>query len=181
MYGLVNQAMKELVIDAHGETTWRRICDEAGVGDGDFRTMHAYPDAVTVGLVGAASRILDVPAPTLLEQFGTYWVGFAKTTDFAMLMRFAGSSFLEFVQNLDLMHAKIKLSLPELTPPSFRCTEVTESGFRLHYYSSRQGLAPLVVGMMKGVADLFGTRIEMRHDRVAGAGQDHDEFVITYA
>ena len=43
------------------------------------------------------------------------------------------------------------------------------------------GLASLVVGMMKGMAKLYATPVQIRHDRTRAAGHDHDEFVITYA
>src|SRR5690606_19174012 len=105
----------------------------------------------------------------------------AQNTDFARLMKFGGRTLLEFVQNLDNMHAKIKFSLPDLTPPSFRCTDVTERGFRLHYYSTRYGLAPLVIGMIKGVARMHSTPIEIRRDKCRENGHDHDEFIVTYA
>jgi hypothetical protein len=180
MYGLVNQAMREQVVGAHGESVWRKICEEAGVDSGTFNTMHQYDDALTYNLVGAASKVLGVPAGTLLEQFGEYWTDWAQKTDFGRLMKFAGRSLVEFAQNLDNMHAKIKFSLPELTPPSFRCTDVTERGFRLHYYSKRAGLAPLVVGMMKGLAKIYKTKVEIQEDKSRTAGHDHEEFVITY-
>lgn len=180
MYGLVNKAMKELVVGAHGEATWRRICAEAGYADTEFNSMHQYADALTYDLVGAASKVLDTPAEALLEQFGEFWTDFAQNTDFARLMKFGGRTLLEFVQNLDHMHAKIKFSLPELTPPSFRCTDVTERGFRLHYYSNRPGLTPLVIGMIKGIAKMHRTPIEIQLDKGKGNGQDHDEFVVTY-
>jgi hypothetical protein len=78
------------------------------------------------------------------------------------------------------MHAKIKLSLPDLEPPSFRVSEVTPGGFRLHYFSKRPGLTPLVMGMLKGVARMYGTTIDMRLDRARAQGHDHDEFVVVY-
>jgi hypothetical protein len=173
--------MKQMVVGAHGEDTWRQICAEAGVSDTEFNAMHQYADAVTYNLVGAASNVLGAPAETLLEQFGEYWTDFAQNTDFARLIKFGGRSLVDFAQNLDTMHAKIKVSLPELTPPSFRCTDITDRGFRLHYYSPRAGLAPLVIGMFKGIAKLYATPIQMRHDRTRDGGHDHDEFVVTYA
>lgn len=181
MYGLVNQAMRQLIVGAHGEGVWERICGDAGASETEFNTMHQYPDTLTYNLVGAASKVLDTPAEALLEQFGEYWTDFAQNTDFGRLMKFGGRSLLEFAQNLDHMHAKIKFSLPELTPPSFRCTDITDSGFRLHYYSPRAGLAPLVVGMIKGIARMHATPIRISHDRARDGGHDHDEFLVTYA
>jgi hypothetical protein len=181
MYGMINQAVRELVVTNHGEPTWRQICTEAGLSDTEFNSMHTYPDSVTYDLVGAASKVLNTPAEKLLETFGEFWTDFARNTDFARLMKFGGNSLLEFAQNLDQMHAKIKFSLPKLVPPSFRCTDVTDRGFRLHYYSSRSGLVPLVVGMFKGMARLYQQPVDIAIDKTREQGHDHDELIISYA
>lgn len=180
MYGMINQAIEKLVRDAHGAPTWEAICRTARIEGGDFATLQHYPDEVTFRLVGAASTVLGVPADKVLEAFGESWTDYARQTAFAGLMRFAGRSFPEFVESLDQMHAKIKFSLPDLQPPSFRVTDRRPDGFRLHYYSSRQGLAPLVVGMMRGVGKIFGVTVDMRLDRARADGHDHDEFVVSY-
>ena len=181
MYGMINQAVRKLVVDGHGAETWDRICKKAGLTETDFSSLQKYPDDVTYRLVGAASNVLETPPDVILEAFGEFWTAYAKETSFSRLLQFGGRTFPEFVQNLDQMHAKIKLSLPELEPPMFRATELSAGGFRLHYYSSRPGLAPLVKGMMKGVADIYGMTIDIRLDKSRAHGHDHDEFVITYA
>lgn len=180
MYGMINQAVRELVVGNHGEPTWRKICAEAGLADTEFNSMRQYADSVTYDLVGAASKVLNTPPAALLEQFGEFWTDFARNTDFARLMKFGGNTLVEFVQNLDHMHAKIKSSLPQLVPPSFRCTDVTNAGFRLHYYSTRPGLVPLVIGMMKGMARLYEQRIEIEIDKTREQGHDHDVLVVRY-
>lgn len=181
MYGMVNQAVKELVLEGHGPDVWSRICKAAGLEEEDFSSLQKYPDEVTFKLVGAASKVLATPAEQILEAFGEYWTDYAKRTSFSRLLRFGGATFAEFVRNLDQMHAKIKFSLPELEPPGFRVTDEADGSFRLHYYSKRQGLAPLVRGMMKGVAKLYGLTAEIRQVKSQADGCDHDEFIVTYA
>jgi hypothetical protein len=181
VYGMINQAVRQLVVENHGETTWTAICTEAGLTETDFGSLQTYPDEITYKLVGACSTVLGLPAETVLEVFGEYWVEFAKQTSFGRLMRFAGRSLEEFVDNLDQMHAKIKMSLPELQPPSFRITESAPNSFRLHYYSARPGLTPLVKGMLKGVGKMFGIVVDIQLDRPRSEGSDHDEFTVTYA
>jgi hypothetical protein len=66
-------------------------------------------------------------------------------------------------------------------PPSFRCTDVSDGGFRLHYYSTRPGLVPLVIGMIKGMARMYRQKIDIRVDKTREQGHDHDELVIRYA
>lgn len=180
MYGMINQAIEKLVRDEYGAAAWGRICREARVEDGDFVSLQHYPDEVTYRLVGAASAELGVPAGKVLEAFGESWTDYARETAFAGLMRFAGRTFPEFVASLDQMHAKIKFSLPDLQPPSFRVTDMHDGGFRLHYYSAREGLAPLVVGMMKGVGRIYDVTVDMRLERSRADGHDHDEFVVSY-
>ncbi|MGE5540599.1 MAG: heme NO-binding domain-containing protein [Gemmatimonas sp.] len=181
MYGMINQAVRKLVVDNHGETTWQRICTEAGIGDADFNTLEKYPDDITYRLVGAASKVLGAPAEAILETFGEYWTEYAKQTSFSRLMQFGGRTFEEFVANLDQMHAKIKFSLPELEPPMFRISDSTPGEFRLHYHSKRAGLAPLVKGMMRGLGKTFGVLVEMTLARSRADGHDHDEFLVRYA
>lgn len=181
MYGMVNQAVRELVIGKFGEESWNRVCTEADLTETDFSSLRKYPDDVTYRLVAAASKVLDMPAETVLEAFGESWTDYAKRTSFSRLLSFGGKTFQEFVDNLDQMHAKIKLSLPELAPPMFRTSDTSENGFRLHYYSTRPGLAPLVKGMLRGVAKLYDVTIDIRLDKSRADGGDHDEFIVTYA
>ena len=180
MYGMINQAIEKLVREQHGADAWVTICREAGIEDSDFISLHHYPDEVTYRLVGAASNVLGTPPEEVLEAFGESWTDYAKETTFAGLMKFAGRTFPEFVSSLDQMHAKIKFSLPDLEPPSFRVSEMQEDSFRLHYYSSRNGLAPLVVGMMHGVGKIYGITVDMQLDRSKADGHDHDEFIVRY-
>ena len=51
---------------------------------------------------------------------------------------------------------------------------------RRHYHSEREGLAPMVVGLLKGLGKRFETLVEVTHDKVRGEGSDHDEFVIHF-
>ena len=180
MYGMINQAIEKLVVERYSQDIWHRICKEANITDNEFVTLQKYPDEMTYDLVGAASRVLDVPAEAILEVFGESWTDFANQTAFSRLMRFAGRTFPEFVASLDQMHAKIKFSLPELQPPSFRVTEVTDGAFRLHYFSTRAGLAPLVKGMLRGIGKVYGVSVDIELDRSRADGHDHDEFTVTY-
>jgi hypothetical protein len=181
MYGMINEAVRKLVIDNHGETAWERICAEAKLDDSDFSTLQKYPDEVTYKLVGAATKVLGASPEAILETFGEYWTDYAGETSFSRLLRFGGRTFEEFVSNLDQMHAKIKLSLPDLDPPSFRISDTGPGRFRLHYHSKRPGLAPLVKGMLRGVAKIYNINVDARLVRSRADGHDHDEFEVTYA
>ena len=178
MYGLVNKAIEDLVTREHGEDTWWQVVEKAGLEHAGFVGMEQYPDAVTYGLVGAASEVLGVPAEQLLEAFGEFWVLYTATEGYGELLEMSGRNFEEFLNNLDNLHMRVGLNFPELQPPSFRCEKVGEGTYHLRYLSDRAGLAPMVIGLVKGLAAKFGVEIAMRPSAARGADGDHDLFVI---
>jgi hypothetical protein len=50
----------------------------------------------------------------------------------------------------------------------------------LHYRSTRQGLAPLVKGMMKGIASIYGMTIEVAELRRQEGEGDCVDFEVRY-
>ena len=180
MYGMINKAVHDLVTSKFGEAAWTEMCRKAGITDPNFVTMVKYPDDVTYKLVGAASEVLNLPAEQILEAFGEHWTVYSAAAGFGHLLEFAGNNLVEFLRNLDNMHTRVALTFPELQPPSFRVTDVTESSLRLHYYSQRPGLAPVAKGMVKGLGKRFNTPVSVTLDRSRAHGHDHDEFVVLY-
>lgn len=180
MYGLVNRAIEQMVRSQHGDDTWHRIKRRAGVDVEVFVAMDSYPDAVSYALVGAASEVLGQPADALLQAFGEYWTLFTAEQGYGDLFRKGGTSFAGFMQNLHSLHTQVGHMMPHLQPPSFWCTDVTESSMRLHYQSSRPGLAPMVIGLVRGLGRMFDTEVTIVADKTRDQGAAHDEFLITY-
>jgi hypothetical protein len=180
MYGLINKAIHDLVVTKFGEAKWTEICRKAGITDASFVSMVKYPDDVSYKLVGAASEVLNLPAEQVLEAFGEYWTVYSAREGFGHLLDFAGSNLVDFLRNLDNRHTRVALTFPELEPPSFKVTDVTDKSLRLHYYSKRPGLAPVAMGMVKGLGKRFNTPASIRLDKGKANGHDHDEFVVTF-
>ena len=82
----------------------------------------------------------------------------------------------EDLDNLDAMHARIGGTMPELVPPSFSREEQEDGSSLLHYYSKREGLAPMVVGLVKGLAKRFGTEVEI--ECLGEEAPGHQRFLI---
>jgi Haem-NO-binding len=181
MYGLVNRALADLVETRFGAEAWERTRARAGVDTETFVSLATYPDEVTVGLVVAAADELRLGVPELLERFGEHWVGFAATHGYRELFDARGDSFFGFVAKLDELHARLALSLPQLRPPAFQSVVVDASTIRLRYVSERVGLAPFVIGLLRGLGRSFGERVSIVHERRKGDGCDHDEFLVSTA
>jgi hypothetical protein len=177
VYGLVNTAVRDLIISAHGQETWERVRSKAGVTSSSFVSMDRYDDSVTYDLVGAASEVLDTPADELLTAFGQYWTRFTAEKGYGEMLDFAGADFATFLSNLDDMHARVAMSFPELDPPSFELEQAQDGRLLLHYYSDRPALAPMVEGLLQGLAERFDETIDIEH--VAPLDDDdHDRFLI---
>jgi hypothetical protein len=174
MYGLVNKAVVDLVCSKFGQDTWTKIKQKADVDIDVFVSMDAYPDEITYRLVGAASEVLKIPPEQVLEAFGEYWVLYTAQEGYGPLLNASGSNLREFLMNLDALHARVALTMQELRPPRFKVIDVDVNTLLLEYHSVRQGLAPMVVGLLKGLGIRFKTQIEISHTRRA----EHDEFTI---
>jgi hypothetical protein len=180
MYGLINKAVEGLVRSKFGDAAWDRIRSRAGLPDRPFVSMEQYPDATTYALVEAASIELGADAAAILREFGCYWTVYTAEAGYGELMRGAGGTLPEFLHNLDQLHTRVQLSFPHLRPPSFSVTDEGPDRLTLHYYSERPGLAPLVVGLLDGLAERFGIRIKVAHRRSDGP-PPHDVFDLAWS
>jgi len=181
MYGLVNKAVEQMVCSGHGRDIWERIKSEAGVEVEGFVSNEPYPDDVTYRLVGAASRVLGAPADEILKSFGEYWVLHTALESYGPLMRSAGSTLKDFLLHLPHFHTRVEAIYPRLTPPEFSCENVSGEGLDLHYWTPRPpGLEPFVEGLLRGLARMFSTPVEIELLRHRGAGHDHSVFRVRW-
>lgn len=178
MYGLVNRAIEGLIRSRYGDSAWAEVKRRADVDVDSFVRLENYPDEISYRLVAAASEVLDQPAEALLEAFGEYWTLYVAEEGYGELMRAGGSTLFGFLANLDQLHARVGLLYNGLRPPSFRLEALGPEGAVLHYYSQRAGLAPMVVGLLKGLAQRFTTAVDIQPLARRAAGDDHDSFAI---
>jgi Haem-NO-binding len=180
MYGLVNKAIADMVKSRFGEEIWQQIRQKAAVENDTFLSMEGYPDDVTHRLVKAGSEVLGLSPAEIMQAFGEFWVQYTATEGYGELLDMSGDDLPEFLQNLDNLHARVGVSFPQLKPPSFESTEVDENTLTLEYRSAREGLAPMVIGLVKGLGDRFDTEVEINQTKSREDGIDHDEFLIKY-
>jgi len=178
MYGLVNQALEDFVKAGYGDAAWDTIRAQPGGGPDMFVSMDSYPDDITYGLVGATAQVLGMDAATVLEGFGEHWVLYTAQAGYGELLAMFGTDLRSFLANLDNLHSHVGMSFPALRPPSFEVEErAGEPGLLLHYRSERAGLAPMVLGLLRGLGKRFAQ--DIRIEQVAQRGpDDHDIFRI---
>ncbi len=178
MYGLVNRALEDHIRGEHGDALWESIKAHAGVDIEVFIRMDDYPDDISYRLVSSASTLLNIPAAELLRAFGRHWTLYTGREGYGALLDSAGNTLQEMLANLDELHARVGLMYPQLRPPSFRCTDQGPDGLVLHYHSQREGLAPMVVGLIEGLGQRFGQKLRITPVLSRAQGDDHDSFDI---
>lgn len=180
MYGLVNQAIEAMVRSHFSDATWDAIKQKADIKTEAFVSMEGYPDQVTYRLVKAASEVLEFSTAEVMHAFGKYWVQYTAKEGYGELMDMNGDDLPEFLENLDDLHARVGVMFPKLQPPSFDCDEADEDELTLHYHSEREGLAPMVLGLVEGLGERFETEVDISQTHSREEGADHDQFSVKY-
>ncbi len=179
MYGLANKVLQDMIVAKYGAEQWEKIREKSDVDEAFFVQMNNYPDALTYQIVGAASEVLETTPDKVLRQFGEYWIEIAERR-YEEMVDFAGKDLVTILNGVNDIHVRAALIFEDMKPPSFECTDVTEDSFRLHYDSEREGLAPLVNGLLTGLSKRLNTPVDISHDKSRADGAPHDEFLIKY-
>lgn len=175
MYGMVNRAIMDLVVASADQETWERICQRAGLPSTRFSNTTVYDDSVTYDLVTAASEVLDLSPKQVLESFGRHWILFTGQEGWGPLFDMAGNDLRSFVEGLDAMHARVQASMPECRMPSFSVTSVEDGSLEVGYRSDREGLEPMVLGLLAGLAEHFDEKWNISD---TGTQDDHGSTIF---
>jgi hypothetical protein len=179
MYGMINQAIKDLVCHQAGEDIWLEICRETEMDPEGFEALTPYPDRLTYKLVGAAAKRLETTQEELLKRFGRHWIIYTGEQGYGEVMRLFGKDFRSCLANLNRMHGHMGAMMPQLKPPRFTVTEDSPESITVHYYSEREGLGPMVVGLLEGLAEKYDEKVRVAFSPKGGP-QEHDIFKVLF-
>lgn len=177
MYGMVNKAIKGLIVDNYNTETWREICDKSDFFDYEFAGLKSYPDELTYKLVGNASEVLSIEKAKLLEMFGEYWITYTAEEGYGNLIQIAGSTFGEVLSNLNMLHERLSHIMPSLKPPIFNSKLISENNIELEYQSTRAGFAPMVKGLIIGLGKKYNHDVEVK---IASESMSNEYFNVVY-
>lgn len=194
MYGLVNLAIEEAILERYGQKFWdyiKQSCrDSIGDTDGTFISRLMYDDEVTYRLIDAAERILRSEKYGNVSQlFGEKFYELVQDSGYEGILKLLGGSLKEFLDNLDSFHTHLGTTYSQMRPPSFKCSykynradgSKIKDILILHYFSERIGLEGFVIGMVRMAArELFHLKVDISIHKLklVDQGIDHTEFVI---
>jgi hypothetical protein len=173
MYGLVNKAIQDLICEKFGEDKWMEIKKLSGFEDDFFVGLQSYPDSLTYTLVKNASKVLGADASVVMEAFGEYWILYTASEGYGDMLELAGDNFVDFLNNLDMLHNRVAGIMPGLIPPQFSTRNETSNSIELEYRSQREGLTPMVIGLTRGLCKRFELK-EYKISHIQQKDSNHD-------
>ncbi|TXH73617.1 MAG: hypothetical protein E6Q88_05250 [Lysobacteraceae bacterium] len=175
MYGVIFDFLRSYVIERHGgRSTWDALLNEAGIGYKVYFPVAQYPDSEIVNLATTAAGMLGLPVTTVLEDFGSY-VGPKLVTNYEMFVKPEWRTF-EVLENASSnIHDAIHRHNPKRQPPLLRAARVTDNRMSVTYQSERR-LCFVAKGIIRGLADRYGERINVRETQCMHHGADHCHF-----
>jgi len=180
MYGMINQAVQELVSANYGTDQWAAVKARAKCDIDYFVRNDAYPDSLTYALVGAATEVLDISSDEFLTALGEFWLLHTAQAGYAELLSASGRDLGEFLAYLPFFHQRLALLYPDFRPPRFKTSDHLEEQITLHYYSDRDGLSAMVKGILKGLTRMYKTEALIEQLACKDKGDDHDIFSVKW-
>lgn len=180
MYGIVNQALEDLVKANFGEEKWEKVKERSGVDADFFFSNEPYNDDITFKLAGAISEEMNIDIDKVLQVFGEWWILKTGKEKYGGLMEAGGNNLKEFLNNLPIFHNRIMLIYPKLTPPEFKVSNKEENSIHIHYYSLREGLLEFVRGLLSGLGKMYNTPVQIELLESRAAGNDHEVFKVSW-
>lgn len=170
MHGLINCAIQRFVCDSYGEATWHATAKRAGLGFTTFEAMWTYDDAITPRVLAAACDVLDRPYDELMEDIGTYLVSHANVESLRRLLRFGGVTFTEFLHSLEDLPDRTRLAVAGLELPRIELREEGAGHYSLCCQSELDGWGHFFMGVLRAMADDYGTLAFLEHQGKTDAG-----------
>lgn len=180
MYGIVNRAVQELVVESYGEEKWEIILNKSNVNVDYFISTEPYEDDVTFRLAMAASEEIGISLEDTLMALGEWWILKTASKNYPGLMSSGGENLKDFLLNLPNFHNRVMLMYPKLAPPEFKTSNITSNSIDLHYFSNRQGLQGFVKGLLLGIGKFYNSSIEVDLIQTRLDGSSHEIFKVSW-
>ena len=167
MKGLVFTEFSEMVEEKFGDEMLEQLFEDCG-DDGVFVATDTYDFTRLVSLVVALSKHSGIEVSVLIEAFGYHLAGVFKTK-FASFFEEHNTSVSMLKAIDDHIHVEVKKLYPKAELPKFDYVE-SNGEFKINYESARP-FAPLALGLIRGVVDVFEETYKIEYeDRSEGRG-----------
>jgi len=168
MHGMVNRALQGFVTSTYGAETWAEVCSHARLPVEGFEAMLHYEHRLTMDAFEAACHVLQKHPNGVLEDIGTWLVTDAQLEPLRRLLRFGGPTFLDFLNSLEELGDRGRLAMPDLEMPTIALEQQDATSFRLRASWVLPGIAPILLGSLRAMADDYGALAFLQLDGIEG-------------
>lgn len=155
MYGMINKALQEMVINSYGACTWEAVKKKAQIDIDTFFNGEMYDDAITHRLVDALSVIVSIGAAQVYYNIGEWYVVQTIGKKYAGMVLAGGKTLKDFFVNLPALYASIKRLYFPNTSSAISISDVQENSALICYHGPLPEFEEIVRGGLSGFCILF--------------------------
>lgn len=178
MHGMINRGLQSFVHDYYGSAKWEQTCVAADLPFFSFESLVQYEDDISKRLLETLSVILDRDRDDILEDFGTYLVTDERLSGIRRLLRFGGETYADFLMSLEDFSARLKVVLPFLQVPTLTVEPRPGNIHSVHYDYAAPGYGPVLLGLLRAMADDYGTLVTIERHPVSSGPVQRERFDI---
>lgn len=168
MHGLMNRAFQTFLEVNYGEAVWAEVRSQANLPFDDFESMLTYDLVHSMASFQAATTVLHRSPNSVLEDLGTFIVTHPPFDPVRRLLRFGGATFEEFVVSLEEVGDRSRLVMPDLPMPDISVCKEADNRYRIGAKWVAPGIAPILLGTLRAMADDYGTLAFLNLDGISG-------------
>ena len=157
MHGLICKAVEGFVRDQHGAGAWADVRARARLDFEQFESLRLYDPQVAEAMIEATAARLDRDRDALFEDLGVWICTHPPLEAVRRLIRFSGSDFVNLLYALDELHDRACMAVPGLALPHYRLEQDSAGQYDVHSRWRFAGAAALLTGVLRAMADDYGT------------------------
>lgn len=165
MHGMINKGLQSFVTAIYGASRWEEVRELADLKTQSFEAMLSYDDMITEQILDAVEELTGRERPNILEDFGTFIVSEHSSPAVRRLLRLGGENYTEFLYSLEDIHGRLSIVLPDLEVPNLELEELGKDKFRVKYAFSKLGYSAVFLGLLRAMADDYGSFVWIDHKK----------------
>jgi hypothetical protein len=177
MHGIIFSALKKYVRTRLGDEAWNNLRTAAGLAHRVYLPVQTYPDTEIDALIDTVATLSGISTQHLLEDFGRSMVpDFLKV--YRPLLEPAWRT-LDLLENVETrLHSAVRQNNPGAAPPALRVARPTPDRVLIEYASERRWCA-LGKGLIQGIADHYGEKVQIAEETCQLQGEAVCQIVVT--
>ncbi len=140
---------------------WKARPGNAGTASLEPRPIGPALDDVTRRRLHALAGLIEMSREEAEQWYAEYWLVYTVLSAYARPLHSNGWEFVQMVARIDGLTQRARTLLPRLRVPGFECLQVTQTGLVLRLREERPRSACFLQGILRRLADDFGTEVTL--------------------